>query len=325
MDWLPLILGAPFLSLGRRLRAAAPQLFGAADHLLLTDKFIFAVDQDPQGLARLSVVSNLVAGTSATPLLFVKQRRDSIMQEFRLPAGETVVSLQRAYPVRSVPSTTASARERGCPIQRPTPFPLIRSSGFRIHSRMMQEKYRADPNTDAPLEGCILITNRAVYELRPNVSAETVFFSLLAQSKDKTAAEALGKTVGLDLYLLYEAAADQVGRRSARPAIKRRDQRSNAGTGVLTGWDGAVCANLTALPRRSPGACARAVPALQRAHLQAHRPLPPDQQAAGRPEPPAGHPEPARRRPRQVGKRGGEGGREGMKRGGGEEREGEGV
>ena len=58
------------------------------------------MDQDQRGIARLSVVSNLVAGTSATPLLFVKQRRDSIMQEFRLPPGETVVSLQRAYAVR---------------------------------------------------------------------------------------------------------------------------------------------------------------------------------------------------------------------------------
>ncbi len=40
---------------------------------------------------------------------------------------------------------------------------------------------------------------------------QVVFFGLLAQSKDKSQAELLGKTVGLDMFQLYETAADQVG------------------------------------------------------------------------------------------------------------------
>jgi hypothetical protein len=69
--------------------------------LLLTDKFIFAVDAE-RNQARLSVVSSLVAGTSAAPLPLVKQRRDSVVQEFRLAPGETVVTVLRAFPIRSV-------------------------------------------------------------------------------------------------------------------------------------------------------------------------------------------------------------------------------
>jgi len=72
-------------------------------NLILTDKFIFAVDHTGPG--RLSVVSNLVAGTSATPLLFVKQRRDSVVQEFRFAPGEHVVDVLRAFPIRCVRRT----------------------------------------------------------------------------------------------------------------------------------------------------------------------------------------------------------------------------
>ena len=89
-----------------------------------------------------------------------------------------------------------------------------------VGSHMMQQKYRADPSIQPPLEGCIVVTNRAVYELRPDVPAEALFYALLAQGQDKAAAEALGKTVGLDLYQLYEAAADQV-----RPARVNRLER----------------------------------------------------------------------------------------------------
>jgi hypothetical protein len=92
-----------------------------------------------------------------------------------------------------------------------------------ICSRMAMERYRGDAAaSEAPLEGCLVITNRAVYELRPYRAAETVFFSLLAEAHDKAAAEALGKTVGLDLYQLYEAAADQV---PARPRTERERER----------------------------------------------------------------------------------------------------
>jgi hypothetical protein len=51
-------------------------------------------------VARFSVVSNLVAGTSANPLYFYKQLKESIMQEFKLAPGETVLQILRAFPIR---------------------------------------------------------------------------------------------------------------------------------------------------------------------------------------------------------------------------------
>jgi hypothetical protein len=71
------------------------------------------------------------------------------------------------------------------------------------------------------LEGLILWTADTLYEMRPKVtnnignalpiikqSPEVIFSQLVEQGFEKTSGEALGKTVGLDLFRLYESAAD---------------------------------------------------------------------------------------------------------------------
>jgi len=150
------------------------QLFPEISHLLLTDKFIFTVSPASPDTSKISVVSNLVAGTSANPLLFLKQMKESIMQEFVLPRGEAVRGFLRSFPV----------------------------------SRMVAVRNSAG-GADVPLEGCIVVTSKGVYELRANIPPKSIFFSLLVESPDKKEAETLGKTLQLDLYQLYETAADQ--------------------------------------------------------------------------------------------------------------------
>ena len=51
-------------------------------------------------------------------------------------------------------------------------------------------------------------TSDTLYELRPKESPETIFSQLVEQGYEKTNGEALGKSVGLDLFRLYESAAD---------------------------------------------------------------------------------------------------------------------
>jgi len=162
-------------------------------------------------------------------------------------------------------------------------------------SHMMQQKYRADPSIQPPLEGCIVVTNRAVYELRPDVPAEALFYALLAQGQDKAAAEALGKTVGLDLYQLYEAAADQVCPARQVPRVEPRAAHSGASRLLRP-------LPLVVFPRRPPDAGARAVPVVQRAHVQADRPVPAARPAGRHHQPPTGHPRPARQRLCRVGR-----------------------
>jgi len=169
-------------------------------HIHLTDRFMFTTSPGPYSTVRFSVLSNIVAGTSANPLYLYKQ--DSLMQEFKFAAGETVLQIMRAFPI----------------------------------SRMMMNKTAASKGvaTDTvQLEGCIVVTNRAIYELRQHVPAEVknsiaekknifilvvaikiIFFGLLSQSKDKNQAEMLGKTVGLDMFQLYESAGDQVKKKT---------------------------------------------------------------------------------------------------------------
>eukprot|EP00727_Mastigamoeba_balamuthi_P014412 m51a1_g9596 hypothetical protein (1520) ;mRNA; r:1034033-1039913 len=58
------------------------------------------------------------------------------------------------------------------------------------------------------VRGCFVWTTSCIYRLSPCTRPETIFFQLVAQGLEKSDAEDLGKTLGLDLFSLYEQAAD---------------------------------------------------------------------------------------------------------------------
>lgn len=58
------------------------------------------------------------------------------------------------------------------------------------------------------LDGCIIVTNTAVYECRPRASPERLFLELCLSQSDSRVIEQLGISLGLDLNSLLEVAAD---------------------------------------------------------------------------------------------------------------------
>jgi hypothetical protein len=87
---------------------------------------------------------------------------------------------------------------------------------FKFHDQRICGTFRAMKHGSSPvicssavLEGFMIWTRDGIYECRPKQPPETIFFRLLAQGMEKTDAEPLGTTVGLDILHLYEVAADR--------------------------------------------------------------------------------------------------------------------
>ncbi|XP_064486952.1 uncharacterized protein LOC135399146 [Ornithodoros turicata] len=58
------------------------------------------------------------------------------------------------------------------------------------------------------IDGCILVTSRCVYHCRPRSSAERLFLHLTERATTLPSAERLGALLGLDIFSLYEVAAE---------------------------------------------------------------------------------------------------------------------
>ncbi|GAM25148.1 hypothetical protein SAMD00019534_083230 [Acytostelium subglobosum LB1] len=125
----------------------------------------------------VSIISNLVSGTVSNSKYMKNQ---SIIQTFQLAAGETAISI------------TNSLESGG--------------SNNDIAKRSNNNNNNSGNNIIMP--SCYLMTNFAIYELRPKKSPEEIFFELVSKNLEKSDGEALGKTFRMDLLSLYETAAD---------------------------------------------------------------------------------------------------------------------
>ncbi|XP_062616739.1 uncharacterized protein LOC134278436 [Saccostrea cucullata] len=76
-------------------------------------------------------------------------------------------------------------------------------------------------NGHTVLNGCLVITDSAVYELRPRISAERLFLDLALGKSDASITDNLGIALGLDINTLYELSAENcVQNQSYERAIK---------------------------------------------------------------------------------------------------------
>ena len=76
------------------------QLFPDVTSAILTDKVIFAASTRTVGPARISVVSNIIAGTSGNPVYALDRKiKESIMQMFTLAPNETLLAIVPAFPI----------------------------------------------------------------------------------------------------------------------------------------------------------------------------------------------------------------------------------
>lgn len=124
------------------------------------------------------VISNLIAGTSGLQKGFVRSRASSVMQRFALGPDE------RLGGSFYIPVASTQCDED---VQPP-----VASAG-------------RDPTK---LHGCFVWTSRGLFECRTDVHPEKIFFQLVSQGLERSEAEEFGKTLGLDLFGLYEQAAD---------------------------------------------------------------------------------------------------------------------
>jgi len=150
----------------------------------MSDKFLFTVSgppEAPEGRNRLSVISRLLAGTSggSGP---VHHPREAIMQEFRLPPGQRLQGVLQTRPplvsVAAAPPDSPDSRGKGSVRGGSTP-PLY------------------------------LWSQDTIYECAMDMRPEEIFKSLVMGGLERNHAEPLGKTLGLDLLLLYKEVADE--------------------------------------------------------------------------------------------------------------------
>jgi alpha-tubulin suppressor-like RCC1 family protein len=157
----------------------------------LTEKLIFVVASAERSY-KLIVISKHLSGTSANPRAGTpKLHRDVKLQEFEFPSREIV---RGAFPAFKY--NTLLVHQSHQPSSVTNELSSDDSKAFEIKVNLLW-----------PLEGFYIWSYTTIYEVKPKDPPERIFFQLLAQVSP--AAESFGKTFGLDLFALYELAADQ--------------------------------------------------------------------------------------------------------------------
>ncbi|XP_046841224.1 uncharacterized protein LOC124435332 isoform X2 [Xenia sp. Carnegie-2017] len=101
------------------------------------------------------------------------EKASSCIQSFTLPPGEDVLAL------------------------------------YRLTTYVILEKTKHNVSGHShPVDGCLVITSAAVYEIRPRVYPEELFVELAVKNVDTAAADRLAIITGLDVNSLYEQAGD---------------------------------------------------------------------------------------------------------------------
>ncbi|XP_071082712.1 uncharacterized protein [Haliotis cracherodii] len=165
-----------------------------AYNVILTDRLIFTTSRVSG--RRLLIISNQRAETSLED--HQDFNKESIVQQFDLPQDETLLGVQKKcfpfYWHEKREEERLRSVQEGEYMEQPTSIPT---------------NIQAIPVTShTVLDGCIVITNRGIYECRPRISPERLFLGLAIQHTDAAYAESLGISIGLDLTALFEVAAD---------------------------------------------------------------------------------------------------------------------
>ncbi|XP_028407993.1 uncharacterized protein LOC114530602 isoform X2 [Dendronephthya gigantea] len=139
--------------------------------VLLTDRLLFTVCGNEEQ-THINILSSQLAETGL-PGTNAKTKASSCIQAFTLPPGETVLAIYRL-----------------------TTYAILAKTKHAVHPQ------------SHPVDGCLVITTAAVYEIRPRVSPEELFIELAVNNVDTVAADRLAIITGLDVNTLYEQAGD---------------------------------------------------------------------------------------------------------------------
>ncbi|XP_052768315.1 uncharacterized protein LOC128208770 [Mya arenaria] len=159
----------------------------------LTDRVTFVASK-LAGNQKLLVLSNQRAEISSDN--YEEFNKESVLQQFEFSADEKLMSI----------------------------FP--KSFPFYWHEKLENDFSRHPQDTDykqadnvpsaldiplsshTVIDGCIIVTENTVYECRPRVSPERLFLELCINQSDSSLIDQLGISLGLDLNILFERAAE---------------------------------------------------------------------------------------------------------------------
>ncbi|XP_072176147.1 uncharacterized protein [Diadema setosum] len=195
-----------------------------AEEVLLTDRLLFCISISEEKKVTLTVLSSQKSEVSSPDQM---ANEEAVMQTFTFPEGETFVAMYK----HQAHGTTIRRRRTASSL----------SHGKRHHGDSKKDESDVDESDDdyystsseweesgigipqslrhvnstpssglssTILDGCVVVTNRALYHCRPRTSPEGLFLELAMSERDGSQAESLGITLGLDMNALYERAAE---------------------------------------------------------------------------------------------------------------------
>ncbi|KAL5013415.1 hypothetical protein ScPMuIL_007685 [Solemya velum] len=166
--------------------------------VILTDKLLFSMLK-LSGEKTLLVMSSQKSETSVDD--HQDFNKDAIVQKFDLPPEEEVIAILK----KSFPFYWHEKQEEKllCRLQEE-----IQSGVDPGSSNQSMNIMGIRISSHTVLDGCLIITNLAVYECRPRISPERLFLELSTCCSDTSYAEGLGISLSLDVNSLFELAAE---------------------------------------------------------------------------------------------------------------------
>ncbi|CAL1526241.1 unnamed protein product [Lymnaea stagnalis] len=169
-----------------------------AENTILTDKLIFTVINHSRD-RKVFILSNQKSENSLDE--HQEFNMDAVIQEFDLAEGENLVGVERKrYPFyyHEHNENEWAKRTRAGSVQQ------MRSHDVHLDNAVLS----LPVTTHTVLDGCVIVTNCSVYEIRPRISPERLFLHLAMTLPETTVAENLAISIGLDLTSLSELAAE---------------------------------------------------------------------------------------------------------------------
>ncbi|XP_063404631.1 uncharacterized protein LOC134688085 isoform X2 [Mytilus trossulus] len=170
-----------------------------SDIVILTDKVLLAMTRLASG-KKLYVIANQRAETSMDQTKDFN--KESVLQQFDIPQNEHLLTIQK----KSFPFYWHEKCEENMRQKYNQDIKLgLTSSGSWQPGLTMSHDIQLTNHT--VLDGCIIITDSAVYEMKPRISPERLFLELTFYS-ESAQVENLGIGLGLDVNTLYEKSAE---------------------------------------------------------------------------------------------------------------------
>ncbi|XP_052092114.1 uncharacterized protein LOC127728604 isoform X1 [Mytilus californianus] len=170
-----------------------------SDIVILTDKVLLAMTRLASG-KKLYIIANQRAETSMDQTKDFN--KDAVLQQFDIPQNEHLLTIQK----KSFPFYWHEKCEENMRQKYNQDIKLgLTSSGSWQPGLTMSHDIQLTNHT--VLDGCIIITDSSVYEMKPRISPERLFLELTFYS-ESAHVENLGIGLGLDVNTLYEKSAE---------------------------------------------------------------------------------------------------------------------